>query len=107
MANVEKKQKANGKTMATTSKKQKTTNALAKPTRTITIKCISLRNICMHQWNEQQPSSQGLATDFDMYFKRLSDTDKEPFKREMCTAQAVTRKTKMTSKKPSKMPLIN
>ncbi|KAH9061993.1 hypothetical protein EDB87DRAFT_1576079 [Lactarius vividus] len=72
MANAEKKRKADGKTMATTSKKQKTANALAEPTRTITIK-----NICMHQWNEQQPGGQGLAADFDTYFKRLSDADKE------------------------------
>ncbi|KAH9056348.1 hypothetical protein EDB87DRAFT_1687567 [Lactarius vividus] len=99
MANAEKKRKADGKTMATTSKKQKTAT---KPTRTITIK-----NICMHQWNEQQPGGQGLAADFDTYFKRLSDADKEPFKMEMRTAQAVVRKTKTTSKKPSETPLIN
>ncbi|KAH9160708.1 hypothetical protein EDB89DRAFT_2081473 [Lactarius sanguifluus] len=56
-----------------TSKKQKTATALAEPTGTIAIK-----NFCMYQWNEQQPGGQGLAADFDVYFKGLSDMDKEP-----------------------------
>ncbi|KAI9440134.1 hypothetical protein H4582DRAFT_2056749 [Lactarius indigo] len=102
MANAEKKQKAKGKTTTAASKKQKTANGLAKPTSMITIK-----NICMCQWNERQPGSQGLAADFDAYFKGLSNVDKEPFKREMRTAQAATRKAKATSKKPSEAPSIN
>ncbi|KAH9013990.1 hypothetical protein EDB84DRAFT_1530940, partial [Lactarius hengduanensis] len=78
MANQEKKRKAEGKTTATTSKKQKTATALAEPTGTITIK-----NICIRQWNERQPGGQGLTADFDAYFKGLSDADKEvsPFAR--------------------------
>ncbi|KAI9432711.1 hypothetical protein H4582DRAFT_2061538 [Lactarius indigo] len=72
MANAEKKRKAEGKTTTAASKKQKTANGLAEPTSTITIK-----NICMRQWNERQPGGQGLAADFDAYFKGLSDVDKE------------------------------
>lgn len=72
MANAEKKRKAEGKTTAATSKKQKIATALAEPTCRITIK-----NISMRQWNEWQPGGQGLATDFDAYFKGLSDAEKE------------------------------
>ncbi|KAI9439987.1 hypothetical protein H4582DRAFT_2098052 [Lactarius indigo] len=60
MANLEKKRKAEGKTTVTTLKKQKVATALAEPTGTITIK-----NVCMRQWNKQQPGGQGLAADFD------------------------------------------
>ncbi|KAH9002129.1 hypothetical protein EDB86DRAFT_2827553 [Lactarius hatsudake] len=102
MANAEKKRKAEGRTAAATSKKQKTATTLAEPTGTITIK-----NICMRQWNEQQPGGQGLATNFDAYFKGLSDADKEQFKTEMRVAQAATRKAKMAAKKPSEAPSIN
>ncbi|KAH9162767.1 hypothetical protein EDB89DRAFT_2024193 [Lactarius sanguifluus] len=35
------------------------------------------RNICMRHWNKLQPGGQGLASEFDVYFKTLSDTDKE------------------------------
>ncbi|KAH9037139.1 hypothetical protein EDB84DRAFT_1655847 [Lactarius hengduanensis] len=102
MANQEKKRKAEGKTTATTSKKQKTTTTLAEPTGTITIK-----NICIRQWNERQPGSQGLAADFDAYFKGLSDADKEPFKKEMHIAQAAARKAKTAAKKPGEVPSAN
>ncbi|KAH8978325.1 hypothetical protein EDB86DRAFT_2994571 [Lactarius hatsudake] len=102
MANAEKKRKAEGRTAAATSKKQKTATTLAEPTGTITIK-----NICMRQWNEQQPGGQGLATDFDAYFKGLSDADKERFKTEMRVAQAAARKAKTAAKKPSEAPSIN
>ncbi|KAH9080445.1 hypothetical protein EDB83DRAFT_2310691 [Lactarius deliciosus] len=91
MANVEKKRKAKGnsKTAAATSKKQKTATTLAEPTGTITIK-----NICMRQWNEKQPSGQGLTANFDTYFKGLSDTDKE-------------RKAKTATKKCGEVPSAN
>ncbi|KAH9009745.1 hypothetical protein EDB83DRAFT_2583229 [Lactarius deliciosus] len=104
MANAEKKRKAEGnsKTAAATSKKQKTATALAEPTGTITIK-----NICMRQWNEKQPGGQGLAADFDTYFKGLSDTDKERFKTEMRIAQAAVRKAKTAAKKRGEVPSAN
>jgi hypothetical protein len=35
------------------------------------------RNVCMRHWIEKQPDGQGLAADFDEYFKRLSEHDKE------------------------------
>ncbi len=31
----------------------------------------------MHRWNEQQPGGQGLASEFDAYFKSLTDAEKE------------------------------
>ena len=31
----------------------------------------------MHQWNEQQPNEQGLASNFDAYFKAHTDVEKE------------------------------
>lgn len=31
----------------------------------------------MRQWNERQPGGQGLAADFENYFKSLSSADKE------------------------------
>ena len=31
----------------------------------------------MRHWNEQQPGGQGLAADFETYFKNLSGADKE------------------------------
>ncbi|KAI9429940.1 hypothetical protein H4582DRAFT_2064418 [Lactarius indigo] len=60
-----------------------------------------------HQWNERQPGGQGLAADFDAYFKGLSDTDKEPFKKEMRTAQAAVRKAKTAAKKPREVPSVD
>ncbi|KAI9436446.1 hypothetical protein H4582DRAFT_2078585 [Lactarius indigo] len=79
-----------------------TATALAEPTSMITI-----RNICMRQWNKKQLGGQGLAADFDAYYKGLSDADKEPFKKETRTAQAATRRAKTASKKPSKVPSVN
>src|ERR1700761_7474269 len=35
------------------------------------------RNICMIHWNAQQPGGQGLASEFDAYFKALSVEAKE------------------------------
>jgi hypothetical protein len=35
------------------------------------------RNICMDQWNKQQPNGQGLVSDFDTYFKALTVAEKE------------------------------
>ena len=31
----------------------------------------------MCQWNEQQPNRQGLVSEFDAYFKALTNADKE------------------------------
>ncbi|KAH9033665.1 hypothetical protein EDB84DRAFT_1488305, partial [Lactarius hengduanensis] len=77
----------------------------------------------MHQWNEQQPGGQGLAADFDVYFKGLSDMDKvvssftharvdadpsphptQRFKKEMHTgtAQGAMRKAKQLPNSPAK-----
>jgi len=33
----------------------------------------------MRQWNEHQIGGQGLAANFDAYFKGLSETDKEVY----------------------------
>ena len=30
----------------------------------------------MRRWNEGQPGGQGLATDFEIYYKTLTDADK-------------------------------
>ncbi|KAI9434751.1 hypothetical protein BJY52DRAFT_1231120 [Lactarius psammicola] len=100
--NMEKKRKAKGKNTPTASKKQKTSNALAEPT-----SAISIRNICMCHWNEQQPGGQGLTTDFDIHFKGLSKEDKEPFQTAMHIAQGVARKAKTAAKKASEVPLVD
>ncbi|KAH8983430.1 hypothetical protein EDB83DRAFT_2536363 [Lactarius deliciosus] len=65
MANAEKKRKAEGRTAAATSKKQKTATTLAEPTGTITI----------NGTNSNQAVKVS-PTDFDAYFKGLSDADK-------------------------------
>ncbi|KAH9014396.1 hypothetical protein EDB84DRAFT_1443870 [Lactarius hengduanensis] len=44
---------------------------------------IPSRVVCMRRWNELQPGGQGLASDFEEYFKALTKADKEPFKKEM------------------------
>ena len=31
----------------------------------------------MRHWNDKQPGGQGLLSDFNAYFKALSDNDKE------------------------------
>ncbi|KAF8267032.1 hypothetical protein EI94DRAFT_87120 [Lactarius quietus] len=72
-----------GGNASSTSKKQKTrADAFAVPDNTN-----SIRNVCMRHWNSQQPGGQGLAADFDAYFKALSKEDREPFKKEMRAAQ--------------------
>ncbi|KAF8267861.1 hypothetical protein EI94DRAFT_1700712 [Lactarius quietus] len=79
MAALGKKRKPDDKTgPSASSKKQKLSMAmLATPSDTNSIK-----------WNEQQPRGQGLADDFDIYFKTLTEADKESFKKEMCAVQA-------------------
>ncbi|KAH9009740.1 hypothetical protein EDB84DRAFT_1446127 [Lactarius hengduanensis] len=64
----------------------------------------TMRNICMCHWNEEQPGGQGLLLEFDVYFKSLTDADKEPFKKEQCNAQATVRKAK---KRANDMPGTN
>ncbi|KAH8985340.1 hypothetical protein EDB86DRAFT_2833145 [Lactarius hatsudake] len=59
-------------TSSTTNKRQKVLNTLAIPTEGNTIK-----NICMHHWNEEQPRGQGPLLEFDVYFKSLTDANKE------------------------------
>ncbi|KAH9071370.1 hypothetical protein EDB83DRAFT_2313448, partial [Lactarius deliciosus] len=82
-------------TSSTTNKRQKVSNALAIPTEGNTIK-----NICMRHWNEEQPGGQGPLSEFDVYFKSLTDADKEhlmllkPFKKEQRNVQATARKAK-------------
>ncbi|KAF8261713.1 hypothetical protein EI94DRAFT_1705334 [Lactarius quietus] len=46
------------------------------------------------KWNKQQPGRQGCLADFEVYFKSLSDVDKDPFKKEMCSIRNATRKAK-------------
>ncbi|KAH9020485.1 hypothetical protein EDB84DRAFT_1565692 [Lactarius hengduanensis] len=70
-------------TSSTTNKRQKVSNVLAIPTEGNTI-----RNICMRHWNEEQPGGQGPLSEFDVYFKSLTDAGKEPFKKEQRNAQA-------------------
>ena len=62
----------------------------------------------MCRWNELQPEGQGLLADFDVYFKALSNANKEvctltltatlhliscyfaqPFKKEMCHSECI------------------
>ncbi|KAH9027955.1 hypothetical protein EDB85DRAFT_1892735 [Lactarius pseudohatsudake] len=78
-----------GNTSSTTNKRQKVSNVLAIPTEGNTI-----RNICMRHWNEEQPGGQGPLSEFDVYFKSLTDAGKEPFKKEQRNAQATARKAK-------------
>jgi hypothetical protein len=35
------------------------------------------RNICMRHWNQLQPAGQGTVTQFDVYYKALSEVEKE------------------------------
>ena len=37
----------------------------------------SHRGICMQHWNQGQPGGQGLATDFEVYYKNLSEAEKQ------------------------------
>ncbi|KAF8263110.1 hypothetical protein EI94DRAFT_622617 [Lactarius quietus] len=78
LALAEKKRKLAEDKLPSNKKPKCTPTALAIPPEGNTI-----RNICMRRWNEQQPRGQGLATDFDVYFKALTEAEKEPFKREM------------------------
>ncbi|KAH9039920.1 hypothetical protein EDB84DRAFT_1020222 [Lactarius hengduanensis] len=88
-----KKRKTEGKVASGSLKKQKAVETLAIPTDRNTI-----RNICMRHWNELQPGGQGLASEFDVYFKTLSDTDKEPFKKEMRAVPRATKKARAAAK---------
>ncbi|KAH9022418.1 hypothetical protein EDB84DRAFT_1441230 [Lactarius hengduanensis] len=76
--NNEKKRKPDDKTPSASTKKQKTSAALAIPS-----DGNSIKGVCMRRWNELQPGGQGLASDFEEYFKALTKADKEPFKKEM------------------------
>jgi hypothetical protein len=89
-ANSEKKRKPEGKNAPSASKKQKTrADGLAIPDNANSIRYVSYfeaipsvlmhlsRNISMRHWNAQQAGGQGLAADFDAYFKTLSHKDKE------------------------------
>ncbi|KAH9007492.1 hypothetical protein EDB84DRAFT_1572818 [Lactarius hengduanensis] len=84
-----KKRSADGNP-STSSKRQKRADAMAEPTDTNSIK-----NICMRQWNGTQPGGQGLLSEFESYFKTLS----EPVKKELRAAQAAARKVKTATKK--------
>ncbi|KAH9171694.1 hypothetical protein EDB89DRAFT_1906825 [Lactarius sanguifluus] len=89
-AKIGKKRKPEGSNTSTTkNKRQKVSNELAIPT-----EGNSIRNICMRHWNEEQPGGQGSLSEFDVYFKSLTDADKEPFKKEQRVAQATARKAK-------------
>ncbi|KAI9454462.1 hypothetical protein BJY52DRAFT_1188889 [Lactarius psammicola] len=96
------KKRKHQNTPAATAKKLKTSNAMAIPTGGN-----SVRNICMRSWNERQPGGQGPLSEFDSYFKSLTDAQKEPFKKEQCTAQATARKAKVAAKKANSVPNAN
>ncbi|KAH8996456.1 hypothetical protein EDB86DRAFT_2829125 [Lactarius hatsudake] len=83
-ANNEKKRKPDNNTprASALTKKQKTSAALAIP-----LDGNSIKNICMRRWNELQPGGQGLTSNFEEYFKTLTDIDKEPFRKEMRAIQ--------------------
>ncbi|KAN0128111.1 hypothetical protein V8E53_014092 [Lactarius tabidus] len=81
-----KKRKPEDKVPCTLNKKQKSSPP-APPMLTVPTERNYIQNICMQQWNEQQPRGQGLTADFAIYFKNLSEVNKEPFKREMCAVQ--------------------
>ena len=80
------KWKGDSKTPSTAPKWQKI-SPCAEPTQANSIKYVSIvtltwfsspfRNICMCQWNKQQPNGQGLVSEFDAYFKALTNADKE------------------------------
>ncbi|KAH8995999.1 hypothetical protein EDB92DRAFT_1814457 [Lactarius akahatsu] len=44
----------------------------------------------MWHWNQLQPGGQGTAAHFDAYYKALTDTEKEPFKKEMYVGRGAT-----------------
>ncbi|KAI9435026.1 hypothetical protein BJY52DRAFT_1197793 [Lactarius psammicola] len=96
------KKRKHQNTPAATAKKLKTSNAMAIPT-----EGNSVRNICMRSWNERQPGGQGPLSEFDNYFKSLTDAQKEPFKKEQRTAQATARKAKVAAKKANSVPNAN
>ncbi|KAH9042403.1 hypothetical protein EDB84DRAFT_1559376 [Lactarius hengduanensis] len=99
-AKIGKKRKPEGSNTAPmTNKQQKVSNVLAIPT-----EGNSIRDICMCHWNEEQPRGHGPLLEFDVYFKSLSDADKEPFKKEQRITQATARKAK---KKASDTPSAN
>ncbi|KAF8257857.1 hypothetical protein EI94DRAFT_1816742 [Lactarius quietus] len=93
------KHKANGLPSASLSKKQKKVNMLAEPTT-----ANSIRNVCMHHWNETQPGGHGLLVNFDSHFKSLLDADKEPLKTEVRILQTAVRKSKAAMKKATITP---
>ncbi|KAI9428663.1 hypothetical protein H4582DRAFT_2135776 [Lactarius indigo] len=101
---TDKKRKPEGSnTTTTTNKRQKSSNAaLAIPT-----EGNSIRNICMRHWNEQQSGGQGPLSDFDIYFKSLTDADKEPLKKELRIAQVTARKAKLSAKRANDTPSTN
>lgn len=35
------------------------------------------RSVCMRNWNEHQPGGQGLAADFEVYYKNLSEAERQ------------------------------
>ncbi|KAH9011193.1 hypothetical protein EDB84DRAFT_1569910 [Lactarius hengduanensis] len=91
--NNEKKRKPDDKTPSASTKKQKTSAALAIPS-----DGNSIKGVCMRRWNELQPGGQGLASDFEEYFKALTKADKEPFKKEMRIIQLANKKAKAIAK---------
>ncbi|KAI9447367.1 hypothetical protein BJY52DRAFT_1193331 [Lactarius psammicola] len=96
------KKRKHQNTPATTAKKLKTSDAMAIPT-----EGNSVRNICMRSWNKRQPGGQGPLSEFDNYFKSLTNVQKELFKKEQRTAQATARKAKVAAKKANSVPNAN
>ncbi|KAH9011390.1 hypothetical protein EDB85DRAFT_1901080 [Lactarius pseudohatsudake] len=86
-------ERAKADSMAPT-KKQKSSEAPAVPTQANMI-----RNICMWHWNQLQPGGQGTAAHFDAYYKALTDTEKEPFKKEMYVGRGATQKANTAANK--------
>ncbi|KAH9043032.1 hypothetical protein EDB84DRAFT_1640155 [Lactarius hengduanensis] len=80
------KKRKNDTLPAAPTKKHKSLEAPAVPTQANTI-----RNISMRHWNQLQPGGQGTAAHFDAYYKALTDTEKEPFKKEMYVGRGARR----------------
>lgn len=99
MANEEKLMEPEEKATSSTPERQKTrADGLAVPGANN-----SIRNICMRHWNTQQSGGQGLAFDFNKYFKALSKEEKEPFKREMYVTQGAARKAARIAAKKARV----
>ena len=80
---------SDNKVLSSSTKKTKTSpGALAMPPAGNSIKLVPShiytcytndpsRSICMQDWNKHQPGGQGLAADFEVYYKKLSEAERQ------------------------------